>query len=104
MIIDSPRTTPRDPSRGVLLVGILVAIASLLIFVVGLQTRSPHPVHCTVDPVFCPSPRDEWDWATRTWFLAAFMLGMLIAWSGLVWRPISDNARLRWTGSVLGLL
>lgn len=100
MIIDDLRQTYRNPA---LLGGITVAGASLLAFMIGLYTRSPVPMHCAADPIFCPSPRDEWDWATRDWFLGAFMLGVLVAWVGLVWRLVSNSPRLRRVGSVVGL-
>jgi hypothetical protein len=101
MIIESDLPTYRNPA---LLGGIAVAGASLLAFVIGLYTRSPVPMSCDADPLFCPSERDQWDWATRDWFLGAFMVGLLVAWSGLVWRPISNNLRLRRVGSVIGLV
>jgi hypothetical protein len=101
MIIESDLPTYRNPA---LLGGIAVAGASLLAFVIGLYTHSPVPMRCDADPLFCPSQRDLWDWATRDWFLGAFMVGLLVAWSGLVWRPISDNPRLRRVGSVIGLI
>ncbi|MEP9363252.1 hypothetical protein ABLE68_09825 [Nocardioides sp. CN2-186] len=104
MTADSPRPTHRNPALLVCAAGIAIAVGSLLIFVVGLQLHPPEPVHCAADPVFCPSPRDRWDWATRGWFLGAFLLGVLVAWSGLVWRPISASPQLRRVGSVVGLM
>ncbi|GAW51999.1 MULTISPECIES: hypothetical protein [unclassified Nocardioides] len=101
MIIESHVPPYRNPA---LLGGIAVAGASLLAFVIGLYTRSPVPMHCDADPLFCPSERDLWDWATRDWFLGAFLVGLLVAWSGLVWQPVSDRPRLRRVGSVVGLI
>lgn len=101
MISDSRQPTYRNPA---LLAGLAIAAASLLTFVIGLYTRSPVPMHCDADPVFCPSPRDRWDWATRDWLLGTFMVGLLGAWSGLVWRPVAASPGLRRIGSVIGLV
>jgi hypothetical protein len=83
--------------------GVALGGASLSAYLIGMYLHQGPPPGCE-QYVYCPSERDRWSAETREWFLGAFLLGLLVAWSTFVWRPISTNPRLRRVGSVIALI
>ena len=82
--------------------GIVAAGASLMAYLIGFYTRQAGAPDCR--RIYCPSERDLWSMGTRDWFLGVFLLGILVAWSALVWRPITTHTRLRRLASFIALI
>ncbi len=100
MISQAELPTYRNP---IVVGGALFAAGSLLAYLIGYYLHQGPPPSCD-QYVYCTSERDRWSIETRQWFVDAFLVGLLVAWSALVWRPISRNHGLRRVGSVLALV
>lgn len=93
-----------DRLNPLLLLGIVIAGGALLAYATGLLLHDGSRPGCDTYVYCSASERDIWATGTGAMFVSAFRVGLLLAWTGLVWRPIGDHPRLRLWGSVAGLL